>query len=321
MSLPALPNNLCHRSNSSLSKEPVAYECFYEEKDEYFLGDQRFYSSPQACIQSYENRSFCERFFNTLKSYNNFFSYIYEDYKTDNLLIAHKILPLTDLSNRKLTKNKLVVLFPGLNSSPYTFKELINQSEKKDLSEFDIYIPKVLNQGNAALDEAARPIFLKIKEWAAKIGDKELFLVGESNGARIARAVDAELSRPENIGNVKKIKFVSIAGACQGSKMVNIANSLHLNCMLNESISIEMATDSERTLRLNDEWLEGIRMTPGVDRQYNFIAASDDWLVPNYDSSLYEVPSGLGRYTIIPGHGHLSIVDESATIVSQLIFP
>jgi hypothetical protein len=309
----------------SLDKEYLkpssSYEYVTEDKETTLIGSQVFYQSSIDCQLAFSSLSFFDRLVGTLNSYRSFFSYCIDDYRADNSLIAHKIIPLTNLNKNDQIKNKLVVLIPGLNSTPYTFKKLIIESEKKDLNDLSIYIPKVLNQGNASLDEAMMPIFQDIKRWAQFGQDKELVLVGESNGARIACAIDAEISKPENRGNIKTLKVVSIAGACQGSKMANIANALHLSCLMNINIRGEMATDSYRSKKLYSDWHEGLIASPDLDRQYSFIAASDDWLVPNFDSSLFPVPLGMGRYTIMLGHGHLSIVDASASIVSDIIFP
>jgi hypothetical protein len=316
---------LYHRPDPSVeihsAKPSSAYEQVKDESQGLMVGTKILYPSSIKCIASYQVFSCCDRLAYLLKSYQTFFSYVIEDYRADNSLHSHKILPLTDLSDRELTKNKLVVLLCGLSSSPYTFKKLIDQTEKKDLKEFDVYIPKVVNKGFTSLDEATNPIFLEIKKWACRDGAKELVLVGESNGARIARALDAQLSKPENIHNIKKINIISIAGACQGSYVVNVANMLSLKCLINPFIYSEMSTNSIRTRKLNEDWLVGLENTPEVSRRYYFIAGSHDWLVPNYDSTLFDVPDGLGFYTIFPGHGHLSIVDESAELVSDLIFP
>lgn len=69
--------------------------------------------------------------------------------------------------------------------------------QKKDLSETDIFIPRVLQKGNAKLDEMVKPIVEEIVKWA-KTGKKELVLVGISNGERISRAIEAELSKLES---------------------------------------------------------------------------------------------------------------------------
>ena len=127
------------------------YEYVKEDKDTTLIGNQVFYPSSIDCQLAYSSLSFFDRLISTISSYRSFFSYCIDDYKADNSLIAHKIIPLTNLNENDLVKNKLVVLIPGLNSTPYTFKKLISESEKKDLLDTSIYIPKVVSQGNSSL--------------------------------------------------------------------------------------------------------------------------------------------------------------------------
>ena len=65
----------------------------------------------------------------------------------------------------------------------------------------DIYIPYILEKGNGKLDDMVRPIFKEICKWAESGGDKELILVGISNGGRIAKAIDAKLEMLYSLKN------------------------------------------------------------------------------------------------------------------------
>lgn len=295
------------------------YEHLNEEKETTVIANQIFYSNPFDCQQAFRSLSCFKKMQSSLISYASFYSYWARDYKFKRSTLQHIIEPLTSLDITESAKNKLVVLIAGLNSSPYTFKELVNESRKKDLKGLHIYIPKVLNQGNASLDEATMPIFEKIKSWA-QLGGQDLTIVGESNGARIAFAIDAEISKPENRGKLESLKIVSIGGAVKGSKVANIANSLYLSCLINDNIRNEMPTDSYRTKKLYEDWHNAVSTYSGIKRQYTLIAASDDWLVPDFESTLLSVPKGMGRYAIILNHGHVSLTEASASIVSEIIF-
>ena len=52
-----------------------------------------------------------------------------------------------------------------------------------------------------------KPIFEEIEKWAKTSDEKELVLVGISNGGRIARAIEAEIAKSESSANIKKLRF------------------------------------------------------------------------------------------------------------------
>lgn len=188
---------------------------------------------------------------------------------------------------------------------------------KKDLSATDLYIPYVLQKGNASLDEMVKPILKEIATWARTRGEKELVLVGISNGGRIARAIDAVFAKSGNMATIKKLRFVSVVGACNGAYSANIVNRLGLSWILSKNISEEMPIDSARNQRLNKEWRDGL--SHGPKRDYTFIASPHDWIVPNYDSTLMEVGNNNARYALVSGHGHITIVGAVAKTVAELV--
>ena len=86
---------------------------------------------------------------------------------------------------------------------------------------------------------------------------------------------------------------------------------------MSKNISEEMPTTSKRNLQLNEDWVNGL--STGPIREYTFIASPHDWQVTNYDSSLMEVGVKNARYTIVPGHGHNSIVNAVSKAVAEII--
>ena len=273
-----------------------------------------FFDKPSSCISYFENTHWTIKAISNIQSFGNFFSYALNKLNFALYPIDKEMEPFTN--PEELSKRRLAVCIHGLNSGPKQFKWIKDELQKKDLSETDVYIPHVLLKGNAKLDDMVKPILKEIATWAETSGEKELVLVGISNGGRISRAITAEIAKSENLTNIKKIKFVSIVGACKGSTLVNLANYLGLSWLMSKNISEEMPTDSKRNQQLDLDWMEGLNRGP--KREYTFIASPHDWQVINYDSSLMETDKD-AHYGIITGHGHNSIVTAAAKIVAQII--
>ncbi len=277
----------------------------------------RFFDHVPACISHFENGHWTKKALSLIQSLGTHL--VYALYKTSLILrrIDMKMDPFTHTNDRLLFKKRLVVCVHGLNNNPSQFKKILDEMQKEDLSETDILIPRVLQRGNATLDEMVQPIFEEIERWARTPGEKELVLIGISNGGRISRAIEAEIAKSEENENIKKLRFISIVGACRGSSLVDLANKLGLSWLMSKNISTEMPTASERNRRLNQEWMEGL--SKGPIREYTFFASPHDWQVTNYDSSLMEVYGQQARYAIVSGHGHNSIVDAVAKSVAKII--
>lgn len=277
----------------------------------------KFFDKASSCIAHFEKTHWTKKAISLIKSFGNLFIYALNKV----IIVLNKadaqMNPLMDASITGLSKKRLVVCLHGLNSHPTQFKKIIDEVQKKELSETDIFIPRILQKGNAKLDEMVKPIFEEIVKWAKTSDEKELVLVGISNGGRIARAIEAELAKSEGNSTIKKLRFVSIVGACKGSSLVNLANKIGLSWLMSKNISEEMPTHSHRNQRLDQDWAEGL--SKGPTREYIFIASPHDWQVTNYDSSLMAVDPQNARYAIVPGHGHNSIVDAVAKTVAEVI--
>jgi len=187
-----------------------------------------------------------------------------------------------------------------------------------DLSTTQIYIPPILKKGHATIDEMIQPIFKEMKNWLLGGAEKEVVLVGISNGARLASAINVELLKSETTKNaLKKVHVISIAGAAQGSSLINVARKMHLCWLFSKPIAQEMPTDSARTQQLT-QWLQNLP-TSGIPHQYTFLASPHDWTVPNYSSTLMSMPQGVStKYALIEGQDHCSITRTQAKAISQL---
>lgn len=278
-----------------------------------------FFDKPSLCISHYDQSPWIQKALSRIQSVGTFFLEFLNRLSRFLSRAEKQLTPYINFDVGNTSKRKLVVCLHGLNDNPAQFKKIIDEMQKTDLSGTGIYIPRILQKGNAKLSEMVTPIFQALQKWAKSNGDKELVLVGISNGARVERALDAEISKPENCGNIKKIRFISVVGACKGSSFVNLAHRLHLSWILSKNIAEEMPTDSKRIEQLNQDWSEGLKNSPEITRDFTFIASPHDLQVPNYDSTLMEAPNYTARYGIIRGHGHISIVNAASKAVASII--
>lgn len=281
-----------------------------------------FFDNSQACIADFQQTHWIRKALSFIKSVGTLLIYGLHRISLRFRKIEAQMAPYT--APTELSKGRLVICLHGLNNNATQFKQIVTETEQHNLSETtDFFIPNILEKGNAKLTDIVQPIFKKITEWAKQKGDKELVLVGISNGGRVARAIEAQLLNSNELGNIKKIKFVSIVGACQGSSLVNLANRCKLSCLVSRNIAEEMPVDSARNKQLNSEWEAGLKKSSEVKskvkHEYTFIASPHDWQVPNYNSTLLDIKGQETRYAIIKGHGHNSIVNAAAEAVATII--
>lgn len=278
----------------------------------------KFFDRAPSCISHFEKLHWTKKAISFIQSFGTLLIYALNTITLILYRVNTRMDSLTNAKIKVLSKKRLIVCIHGLNNSPAQFKKITDEIQKKDLSETDMFVPYVLQKGNAKLDEMVKPIFDEIASWATTSDEKELVLVGISNGGRIARAIETEITKSVTLASIKKLHFVSIVGACKGSSLVNLANKLGLSCLISKNISQEMPTTSTRNQQLNSDWVSGLSIGPA--REYTFIASPHDWQVTNYSSSLMEVNGKKARYAIVPGHGHNSIVNAAAKPVAEIIF-
>lgn len=291
-----------------------------ENNDSIELHGIKFFDNRASCISHAEQPHWLKKTLSLIESLGRFFIFVL--YKLGLILrrVEAGMAPLTTADPGRLTKRRLVVCIHGLNDNPSRFEKIIGELQSRNLSETDIFIPYVLQKGHAKLDEMTKPIFEKIATWANHHqGSNELILVGISNGARISRNIEVELAKAGTLANISKLRVVSIVGACKGSSIVNLTHRLGLSWLLSKSIAAEMATDSKRNEQLSKEWIDALGTSSGPTRDYTFIAAQHDWVVPNHDSTLMDVSNETARYAIVPGYGHNSIVNTVSKAVADII--
>lgn len=280
----------------------------------------KFFDNAPACISHFEKLPWTKKALSLIQSLGTYIGYLLNKMSLSLRRIEAKMEPLISTDKRVLSKKRLVVCVHGLNNNPTQFNRILHDLQKEDLSETDLFIPRVLQKGNAKLDDMVNSIFKEIEKWAMahdKIsGKRKLVLVGISNGGRISRALEAKIAKSEISEKIETIRFVSIVGACKGSSLVNLANKIGLSRLMAKNISEEMPTTSKRNDRLNSEWTAGLSIGP--KREYTFIASPHDLLV-DYDSSLMHTEGQKARYAIISGHRHNSIVNALDGIIAKII--
>lgn len=279
----------------------------------------KFFDNRDSCISHFKETPWTKRIVSFVQSFGTFFTDIF--YRIRLVYSRTESQVNLVVNPRDFTKKRLVVCLHGLNRDPSQFNSILDEVQKRDLTNSDIFVPKLLQKGNATLDQIVDPIFKEIAKWEKPHGDKELVLVGISNGGRIARAIEARITALGNQQNIKKIQVVSIVGACKGSSLATLANKLHLSWLMSKNISKEMPTNSKSNNDLQTEWSMGLKNYPEIEHEYTFIASPHDWQIPNYDSTLPDVEGKKALYALVPGHGHNSIVNAAASAVAEIIFP
>lgn len=277
----------------------------------------KFFKDPASCINNYNKTSTVGYAFQTIQSIANTLLCIpkvmIRNCSKQNITNQFINVPEKGFQNRKL-----VVCLHGFGNNPLQLTEVVSEIAQKKLP-IDIYAPQILDRGTS-LDDAVAPIFLEIEKWSKHHHNQELelVLVGLSNGGRVGRALDAKLG---NLKNITKFCFVSIVGACKGSLSANIANTLGIGAILGKNVQHEMPVNSVRHQQLDKEWEASLKATPFRERQYICFASPHDFLVPNYSSTLLQIPdpNAMTQYAIVPGHSHNSMINAVGKTVAAIV--
>lgn len=282
------------------------------------INNINFFSNPSACINDFQNKSWISRFKSHVSSYGTLLAYTISKIKMTFSNVQQKMEPYTALKINDSANQNLVVCLHGLNNNPTQFSHFVDEMTIQGNSQFKIFIPEIMDKGNAKLDDMVAPILKNILAWSKNAKGKELVLVGISNGGRIARTLEAELMSSGQLNKIKKIRFISIVGATNGSSLASLAKKLHLSCFMSKNIAEEMPVNSERFKKLNKK-CDIINLVRKPARDYTFIASPHDWQVPNYNSTLLDIKHANAKYAIVPNHGHNSIVNAVSKTVASII--
>lgn len=198
----------------------------------------------------------------------------------------------------------LYVLVHGLEAHPSEWNERIEMLTK-NANSYDIYVPAVPKAGNCSIEEASNPIVAKVLTYTKEFPLQPIFVIAESNGGRIATAIDVRL-RKEAPTNPMKIS--TIAGVHFGTSMIDFTQRhSKLKGLVSPVIAKELAYGSQTARDLIDAVQKVDLKDP--PRSYQIYAGTEDWLVP--DLALMKLPHRIpAEYQIVHGYGHLTMMDS-----------
>lgn len=238
------------------------------------------------------------------------------------------------LNKAETNKNSLIVFFHGLNGRPSVWNTHVAEFEKlaKNNPEFsaEMFTPQVPRKGHCSLDDPeVIKLFDGINEWCKNNPGKPVTLFGQSNGSRLALALEVYL-RDKSPGT--PVLVSSTGGAIYGSSTVEKLTK-HISPETLEKISFGMVTkvaceqlnygsDSSKKL------LEGARKSLGpnvAQRKYQLIGAFYDSHLSNPASSLPILnPNGeenkIEKHYLVTDYGHNSVVNACTDKQVKTVF-
>jgi hypothetical protein len=279
----------------------------------------QFLPTKDLCLENAKKHSWVISY---LKSWGNLFVYYVNKARIAFSGAQKEVAPYATLDQASHSKKRLVVCLHGLNNDPRQFVKLLRKIKGIDPANTAIFMPPLPKKGNEELDIMTAPLIEAINAWAQTGEDKEIVFVGTSNGSRVIKDLEAELSST-TYHNVHNVKVISIVGAWNGSALVNLARKLHLTWLMKKPIAEEMPVDSAHCQKSEAEWYKAHVVFSKCKREYFFLATrpGHDDLVPNYSSTLPDVGSDKAHYAVVSGHGHNSIVPAVTNAIAQIIFP
>lgn len=280
----------------------------------------RFYESRDECIQTYQAQSFDKKVISAIHSCGAYSAYIAR--RVRHLFCRPAYSEYRTIPSNS-SKRRLAVCLHGVDCNHAQFSSVVFSLESdhpEEIQNIDIFTPDIPNRGNDDLISMAQGIVESIDSWIGDRENLEVVLVGISNGSRIARMVETQLlQKPEKI---KKLRFISVVGAYNGSSMASVARKFGLlsRPFISSTIVKEMAPNSESIISLQKASERAQKETALGDREYFFIASPPglDWLVPDLSSTLPKIDH-TAHYGIVPGNGHHSIVKATAKAIADLI--
>ena len=201
----------------------------------------------------------------------------------------------------KTNSKGLYVLIHGLNGQPSIWNGHIAELEK--MHHTDLFVPCVPHKGNCSLEEAAIPILNQLLDFIQQHPDKPICLIGVSNGARLALWLEVQLRKK---ASHTAIKISNIAGVHLGSSRMNFVASYRCTrwwFRYKPQTLEELAFNSPKAKQL----INAVREPFEGTRDYEFFASTEDFHIPETDSSLPNLDKG-EKHHLISGYAHSGIV-------------
>ncbi len=251
--------------------------------------------------ETYDHRSLCKKVADAVLS-------LFRQLHYGFWFVTHRCISLCSRSSR--TRNiqweegqkGLAVFLHGLHGDPVAWNAQLNLL--KEYPEICIYTPVVHRRGICPLEEAIQPLFASLRPFAQGHPGIPICLFGVSNGSRIATWLECQL---RTIAPATPLRISTIAGIHRGSSGLKLLNLPLVRWFYPKKLREELAYDSSYALSL----LKEVKSPPpeGCRRSFEFFASTEDFTVPDLNSSLPELPADhpCFRY-LIHGEGHDSIV-------------
>lgn len=214
----------------------------------------------------------------------------------------------------------LCVILHGLKASYSQFDQFHEAILKDaDLQTVRVYRPHIYKEGNCSIEEATAPILAAIRQWKSYKPLEPVFIVGASNGGRLAAHIASVLSE-ESLGPLKVsavaapifgTKTAGISTADEGLSSSEAAWEKVVEVMTNVFFSGERSLKtlkygSDRAKALIDE----MRVAAKKGVEFDFYASITDYLV---SPSTTAIPRNIqnSRAILFTAEGHNSIIQAA----------
>lgn len=204
----------------------------------------------------------------------------------------------------------LYLFIHGLRGSPTDWDRYAEEVMQKD-PVAHVFVPHVAAKGNCALEVAGGPLLEVVCNYLQKFPGRPIYLIGTSNGGRIATYIETHLD-PAVLGN-SSLKVASLSGVHNGTLLVNRIRKMGLSRLLrlDRVLEEEFVFGGRAAQGFMQAWQEKQRVWRQQDQsvRHLFCATTEDEQVRRLSSSL---PNSQDRWTehkISSGHSHTSIVD------------
>ena len=212
--------------------------------------------------------------------------------------------------NKSENSDGLYLFIHGLRGSPTAWDQYVDSVKKREPTSH-IFCPHIYKQGNVSLERAAEPILDAVKDYTTRFRGKPIYLVGTSNGGRIALYIENHLA-PDLLGTAP-LRVVTISGVLNGTKLVDTVEKVKLGALmgLDPTLQKECKWKSEVAKNLLNEWKEKQKVWKKERKnvQHFFCVSLDDEQVWPVTSSLPYSADATSNYKVYTGESHTSIVE------------
>ncbi len=206
-------------------------------------------------------------------------------------------------------KKGLFVILHGLKGSPiFSPASYRDQIEKEFPGKYEIKVLYVPDAGNCPLKKAAEPFIEMVRDYVEANPGKPVTVIGTSNGARIAGAIDCA-TRDKEVN----MRIVGIVGAFFGSRTMSIADHLGLaKWFFDADVVDELKEGSDVAKKLIQDMQAPVEKG---SRCYDLSASENDLLIPNTDGCFPRLKNA--EYHLENGFDHVSLAGHIQNSVLQ----